>query len=397
MKLKRLTAALLLCSGSAFSFPVEVTVSEPVTAEVVPALNAMNTTLGEILAVDRNIGSAITQASDKEIAALSGGFQAQRENDNFGRQTERLEKARDRFSVPDSICSESASGVASQVSSSARATESSLSRGGGITNSAIKMAVASPPVLPDKEDYRSAAIHAEYCTAEENALYGGTSLCPSVSSLPGGDTEIRSVLQGAGNPGKLPDLTFSEEQVNAGMAYLRNSAKHSAGRTLGKGEIKTATGWRYQGLMTQYKAIQSAAMQPQLEMIAASKPDSTTQDALQESLQSDSAKAYFDETASPVAKRTGTMSEREFEAFEAGRRYANTSYETDLQAMDTDNLTRELIRVQSLSNWLQLGIKNQLREANIIAGQNLSLAADTVYGQKMQGLMASVSSGVTTQ
>ncbi|MDA4230760.1 conjugal transfer protein TraW, partial [Escherichia coli] len=73
------------------------------------------------------------------------------------------------------------------------------------------------------------------------------------------------------------------------------------------------------------------------------------------------------------------MSAREFESFEVGRRYANTDYQEDLQAMDGDNLMRELIRVQSLSNYLQLGIKNQLRESNIIAGQQLALAADREY------------------
>lgn len=58
------------------------------------------------------------------------------------------------------------------------------------------------------------------------------------------------------------------------------------------------------------------------------------------------------------------MSEREFEAFEVGRRYANTAWVTDLQAMDGDNLARQ----QSLANWLALGIKNDLRQANILSG-----------------------------
>ncbi|MFW8423792.1 conjugal transfer protein TraW, partial [Klebsiella pneumoniae] len=75
---------------------------------------------------------------------------------------------------------------------------------------------------------------------------------------------------------------------------------------------------------------------------------------------------------------------REFESFEVGRRYANTDYQEDLQAMDGDNLMRELIRVQSLSNYLQLGIKNQLRESNIIAGQQLALAAAREYRPQLQ-------------
>lgn len=88
------------------------------------------------------------------------------------------------------------------------------------------------------------------------------------------------------------------------------------------------------------------------------------------------------------------MSAREFESFEVGRRYANTDYEEDLQAMDGDNLMRELIRVQSLSNYLQLGIKNQLRESNIIAGQQLATAADREYRPQLQALMQEISGGV---
>ncbi|WP_187326006.1 conjugal transfer protein TraW, partial [Pseudomonas syringae group genomosp. 3] len=100
-------------------------------------------------------------------------------------------------------------------------------------------------------------------------------------------------------------------------------------------------------------------------------------------------------TGSQQAQRTGVMSERELEAFEVGRRYANTAYETDLQALSGDNLIRELVRVQSLGNWLQLGLKNDQRQANIIAGQQLALAADAKYVPQLQELGAKMSSGVT--
>ncbi|KAF0662257.1 hypothetical protein L247_30315 [Salmonella enterica subsp. enterica serovar Worthington str. BCH-7253] len=45
------------------------------------------------------------------------------------------------------------------------------------------------------------------------------------------------------------------------------------------------------------------------------------------------------------------MSTREFEAFEAGRRYANTAYLVDLQEMQGDNLLRELVRITAQMNW----------------------------------------------
>ncbi|WP_181944807.1 conjugal transfer protein TraW, partial [Klebsiella pneumoniae] len=111
MRLKILAATLTVMCGQAFAgYPVSVISSVPITSQVVPQLTTMQTTLAEILTTNTEIGSAITQASDKNTATLTEGFQAQRQADNFGRETERLEKARASFTVPDSICSESASG-----------------------------------------------------------------------------------------------------------------------------------------------------------------------------------------------------------------------------------------------------------------------------------------------
>ncbi|RBB97346.1 conjugal transfer protein [Pseudomonas sp. MWU12-2115] len=394
----------LLGGHQCLASPVAVTVvaSIPIETQVLPAMATMQGTLGtmeatlsEILTTEMQIGTAIVQASDKQVSAITEAARTQREADIFGRQTDRLERARDKFTVPDSICSESASGVASAVGRVSRAGASRLAGGEGVSSQAVRTTVASLPVAPRHGGYRSAAMHAGYCTAAEAALYGGTDLCPRVSDLPGGDTELRSLLDGAGSVGKAPDLTFTQAQVDAGMAYMKNSARHDGGRSPGKGEIQSATGREYQGLMTQYKAIQSAASQPQLDIIASSQANPATREALAETMKSPSAAQYFTATASQEAQRTMVMSEREFESFEVGRRYANTAYETDLQQMSGDNLTRELIRVQGLGNWLQLGIKNEQRKANIIAGQQLALQADVKYVPQFQELSSKMSSGVS--
>ena len=390
-------AVSLLQAQQVFAYvqPVAVTASIPVTTQVVPAMEGLQATLAEILTTETQVGTAIVQASDKQVAVIAEAARAQRETDIFGRQTDRLERARGQFTVADSICSESASGVAATVGKVSRAQTAILASGSGVSKAVVQKTIASEPVGSRQGGYRSAAMHAEYCTQGESAQYGGTDLCPQVSSLPGGDTEIRSLVDGAGAIGKAPDLTFNQDQVDAGMAYMKNSAGHDAGRSPGKGEIQSASGREYQGLLTQYKAIQSAAMQPQLDMIASSQANPATKEALQEALQSSSAAEYFASTGSQQAQSSGVMSEREFESFEVGRRYANTAYETDLQAMTGENLTRELIRVQSLGNWLQLGIKNDQRQANIIAGQQLALAAYAKYVPELQELGAKMSSGVT--
>ena len=390
-------AMSVLGGPQAFAYvqPTAEVSSVPITMQVMPAMVGLQATLAEILTTDMQIGTAIVQASDKQVAVITESARAQREADIFGRQTERLERAREQYTVADSICSESASGMAATVGKVSRSNSSTLATGSGVSSAVVRKTIASLPVAPRQGGYRSAAMHAAYCTESEAAQYGGTDLCPGVSSLPGGDIEMRSLLDGAGAVGKAPDLTFNQDQIDAGMAYMKNSARHDGGRVPGKGEIQSATGREYQGLMTQYKAIQSAATQPQLDMIAASQANPATKDALQEALQSPSAAEFFSSTGSQEAQRTGVMSEREFEAFEVGRRYANTAYETDLQAMSGENLTRELVRVQSLGNWLQLGIKNDQRQANIIAGQQLALAADAKYVPQLQELGSKMSSGVT--
>jgi hypothetical protein len=400
MKIRYALTALavgLLQAHQAFAYvqPVAVVADAPLTLEVVPALTLLQTTLAEILTTETQVGTAIVQASDKQVAAVTEAARAQRESEIFGRQTQRLERAQTQYKVADSICSESASGVAATVGKVSRAQTAILASGAGVSKATVQRTIASEPVGARQGGYRSAAVHADYCTQGESAQYGGTDLCPQVSSLPGGDTEMRSLIDGAGAVGKAPDLTFNQDQVDAGMAYMKNSARQDAGRSPGKGDIQSATGHEYQGLLTQYKAMQSAATQPQLDMIAASQANPATKEALQEALQSPSAAEYFASTGSQEAQSTGVMSEREFEAFEVGRRYANTAYETDLQAMSWDNLMREMVRVQSLGNWIQLGIKNDQRQANIIAGQQLALAAYAKYAPQLQELGTKMSAGVS--
>ncbi|HCI6346603.1 TPA: conjugal transfer protein, partial [Klebsiella pneumoniae] len=74
MKRKLLAAALSIACGQALAaYPVSVVSSVPITSQVVPHLTTMQTTLAEILTTNTEIGSAITQASDKNTATLTEG------------------------------------------------------------------------------------------------------------------------------------------------------------------------------------------------------------------------------------------------------------------------------------------------------------------------------------
>ncbi|HAH9960509.1 TPA: IncI1-type conjugal transfer protein TraW, partial [Escherichia coli] len=181
-------------------------------------------------------------------------------------------------------------------------------------------------------------------------------------------------------------LTWDQKQIDAATAYMKNTSRPSAGRALGKGEVNTQSGRTYVGLQNEYNGIIDSASNPQLTLIADSTPNETTRKALAETLQSDSAAAYFDQVASPEAKARGYMSTREFEAFEAGRRYANTAYLVDLQEMQGDNLLRELVRITAQMNWQLNDLKEQIRQGNVISGQQLALTARQYYEKQLGSL-----------
>lgn len=176
-----LAVSLVLIQPAA-AYTVYVSGSAPIEFQVMPAMATINATLAEILTTETQIGTAIVQASDKQVSAVTEAARAQREADIFGRQTERLERARDSFTVTDSICSESASGMATQVSKQTRSSASRLSGGGGVSSEMVRKSVASLPVAPRQGGYRSAAVHAAYCTAEEAATYGDRPVSTGLSA-----------------------------------------------------------------------------------------------------------------------------------------------------------------------------------------------------------------------
>ncbi|EJA1620115.1 conjugal transfer protein TraW [Escherichia coli] len=398
MKIKLLaavTGSLMLSSFTASAYTVNVNSSIPITTQVVPQLSTANATLGTILTTNQQIGGAISSGNDKIAAMIQQSTENMQQYATYAQQIKNLEDARRSYTVPDSICSESSSGQATQISRQAGAKQASLSRGGGVNSSSVKKALSSKPDAPEKDLFATADIHRNYCTKEDADAWGD--LCNGVSNLPGGDKQIRSLLAGAGPEDKAPELTFSQEQTDAAMMYLKNSSRRSVGRALKKGEVKTDSGRQYIGMMTEHDSIQSAAEQPQLAMVAASQPNEATKDVLAETLQTPSSKAWYDANASEEAKRTGMMSLREFESFEVNRRYANTDYQTDLQGMDGDNLVRESIRVQSLQNALLLGIKQQLHENAILIGQQLSLQGAQYYEPRLAQKMQQATAGATRQ
>lgn len=349
------------------------------TTSITAAIGALATSLNTML---YNIGLAVNQNGAKVSSTIEAASRAQREFDVNQEANRRIEDARQRYQVPDTICSESASGGADQVLAAAVSAKGGIRPGGGgaIASTAVAQAVNAAPVLQSIDASRAAKIHSQYCDADDYTAYGGARACPAVSrNMPGADKRVDSVLSGAGPDGKAPDLTFSQAQTDAARMYTQNSIRRSIGPQISKGAADTAVGAQYVGLMNQYNAIISAAADPQDQRIADSQPNPATRELLREALQSSSATSYYNQVASAQARSGGTMSAREFEAFEVGRRYANTAYQADLQAMSGDNLIREQIRVATLTNWLLLGLKSEVQRGNIINGQLLASQARQEY------------------
>ncbi|WP_426212432.1 conjugal transfer protein TraW [Massilia sp. TWP1-3-3] len=346
---------------------------------ITSAIGALGTSMNSML---YNIGLAVNQNGNKVASTVETAARAQREFDANQEKNRRIEDARQRYRVPDNICSEAGSGGVVQVGVAAGAAKGGIRPGGGavISNTAIAQAVNTAPVLQSIDASRAARVHAQYCDTDDYSAYGGARSCPTVSAnMPGADKRIDSVLTGAGPNGKTPDLTFSQAQTDVARMYTQNSIRRSIGPQINKGAADTSIGAEYVGLMNQYNAIISAAADPQDQRIADSQPNAATKDLLSEVLQAPSAASYYNQVASTQAKASGQMSAREFETFEVGRRYANTAYQTDLQAMSGDNLVREQIRVAALSNWLALSLKNEVVRGNIINGQILASMARQEY------------------
>lgn len=354
------------------------------------AIGAMSGSVNTML---YQVGSAVAQGNAKVASTVEAASRVDREFAATQEKNRRYEDARQRYYVSNAICSESGSGGANDIKAGVAAIKTTVRSGGGgkTANSQVAQALSSPPPPSEIDSMRSAKIHAQYCDTDDYAAYGGASACPSVStSMPGADKRLDSVMIGAGPNGKKAELTFNQEQIDAAMMYTQNSARRSIGGQLRKGQAETDAGAQYVGLMNQYNSILSAATDPQEQLIVESYPTEASKDLLTDTLKSASAQKYYAQTASTQAKATGMMSAREFEAFEVGRRYANTEYQSDLQNMEGDNLMREQIRVQAQTNWLLLELRGDIQRGNVINGLNLASSArqefEPILGQKYRAV-----------
>lgn len=382
-KYQTIAAAFLLVSANSYAaYPVTVTASAPmqqfISAHWTPFVANLQVTLN-------NLGAAINSNAQQVTSAIESSSESERNLAVKQAANERLYQARKATRVPPSICVESASGGASLASAEATRNRTSIEGGGGgaslgTLNEASNQLVNGPAQPTDIAALQTANSTSEFCSPADAASYEGTSICPTVNNdMPAADKRIASVLVGAGPYGKTDDGTFTQEQADIARLYVKNATRRNVAPQLKKGEATTSAGKTYIGTQTQYQSIVSAAEQPAIKAIADRMPVPGTKQFISDALETPSAQSYWDATASDTAKDTGTVSYYELEKFEVGRRYGNIAYAQDLQAMSGDNLIRELIRVESLNAHINLGLKHQLEQLGIIAGQQLASTARAEY------------------
>ncbi|HCA3439697.1 TPA: conjugal transfer protein TraW [Salmonella enterica subsp. salamae serovar 35:g,m,s,t:-] len=398
LRTTKLAASIMLAfclTPYAYAFEnVSDSTTHQLLSEILSEIGSASAATDSILT---DIGTTINEGNGKIANTVQASAEAQRQMNIEQERTSRDQDARIAYEIPENICSESGSGGASEVAGAAAAAQTKLRPGGGgtIANSKVAKIIQHAALAPEADANSVALVHAQYCDSDDYAAYGGSDACPSVnSSMPGADKRVDSVLTGAGKDGKTPDLTFNQAQTDAAMMYTQNSVRRSIAPQLTKKEAETPLGLEYVGLMNQYNSELSAAAAPQEQSIADRQTVDSTQQLLKEALVSPSAQSFYNETASTQAKSTGKMSFAEFEQFEVGRRYANTDYNNDLQAMTSDNLLREQIRVSALQNWLLLELKRDVEKGNIIAGEQLASAAKTEYQPLLQEKLHAVKSAV---
>ncbi|OWV31245.1 conjugal transfer protein TraW [Halomonas campaniensis] len=392
--IKPLAAALLLVSAPVYAaWPVSVVASAPMTQFItmhwIPFVTNLEITL-------QQLGAAINSSAQQISSAVQSASEAERNLAVKQAYNERLYQARNAVQVPSSICVESASGGASPASAGATRNRTSIEGGGGgaslsTLNEASNLLVNGPAEPSDIAALQTANSTSEFCSPSDAARYGGTNVCPAANTeMPAADKRVASVLIGAGPYGKTEDATFTQEQADVARLYVRNATRRNVAPQLEKGEADTAAGQAYIGTSTQYQSMISAAEQPAIEAIANRMPVPSTEQFINDALETPSAQSYWNATASDEAKDTDTVSYRELEKFEVGRRYGNVAYGQDLQGMSGDNLIRELIRVESLNAHLTLGLKQQLEQANIISGQQLASIARTEYEPILQSQLQAI-------
>ena len=219
------------------------------------------------------------------------------------------------------------------------------------------------------EAYASGKVRAQSCT------WAGTT--PSVSTgLPDADIRASTIFDGAqtaADQGKV-SLSFSEKQLAAATAYVRNLSAPVQLRDLTQVEAKTDEGRRYLALRDSYQARVDLAMRPVEEWLSNRTKYAATIPILKAMQEGGGAAARYLAQHLPEAApdwQTKGISLHHLQYIDAARRYDNSEWLKEIGAADEVTLQREqlLLSAQMAS----------LMSKNLMATEKTNALLGAVY------------------
>lgn len=219
------------------------------------------------------------------------------------------------------------------------------------------------------EAYASGKVRAQSCT------WAGTT--PSISTgLPDADIRASTIFDGAqtaADQGKV-SLSFSEKQLAAATAYVRNLSAPVQLRDLTQVEAKTDEGRRYLALRDSYQARVDLAMRPVEEWLSNRTKYTATIPILKAMQEGGGAAARYLAQHLPDAApdwQTKGVSLHHLQYIDAARRYDNPEWIKEIGAADEVTLQREqlLLSAQMAS----------LMSKNLMATEKTNALLGAVY------------------
>lgn len=312
------------------------------------------------------IVTAIAAASDvgnAQQTQVQGEIADNQHNRRVGlSNAENAGKARQDYGVlPPKVCDSLASASAGMIAreSSARTTErigANLNRRGMST----PYPGAAVRVIFDNHRLK-------YCS-EESAAKGR---CKTISKLPNGDIEPRSLLTGAGPAGKV-SYTFDDQQVAAGQDYLNNIIQPVTRQQLSAKEEQTETGQGYTALRLAEQAKYNLAALPGSEALAWRAPVRVNGLPLGQHLkdmwQKMGGVSVPQDVQEQLAKSNNEASYYFFQQTEIDRRVNNPGWYQDMLAAPQATLLRELTYIQAQQSAALFDLQKQIERTNLLLG-----------------------------
>jgi len=229
----------------------------------------------------------------------------------------------------------------------------------------------------------------DYCDKNTDPKHCADSANPNGSAnstgepMPGADAKSGSLFTGAGQDGRVGNLTFDAHQMLAASKYIENTIDNSnSPRKLTPAELdaKDGSGKKYEGLRTVYEARMSLTRDTLVDILAQRKPIPGST-AILKAIKAGAPVGGADfitqrERSIKKWSPNGDVSPLELLDIEIGRRVDNTKW---YEAINTQADTASLMREQTFMLALMLKMQyQQLRHGDVTASLSAVQSAENI-------------------